>query len=728
MRARPPGHEETSSVGREILICLTLFVGSVALYWQVTAYGYVNFDDPEYVANNVFVKQGISKETIAWAFQTTTTANWHPLTWISYFLDAHFFGSTPGVHHLINLLFHATNVVLLFIIFRRMTAETWPSAIISALFALHPLHVESVVWISERKDVLSTLFWMLTIWCYAGYSTHKDIKRYLAALIFFSLGLMAKPMLVTLPCILLLLDYWPLHRLSFFPEKTDPTKTSLSSIFLLIREKIPFFAITIASSVVTFMVQKSAGAVKSLDFIPLSLRLANALNSYIGYLKKIIWPYPLAVFYPYPSYYPWWKTIGSLLLLIAISYVAFYNMKRHPYLLVGWLWYVGSLIPVIGIIQVGSQAMADRYTYVPAIGIFLAFVWAGNELFQKWHVNKAAVVTATLLVFAALSAVTWVQKTYWKDSITLFRHAIAVTTDNYLAHSNLASTYAQSREFDKAIWHYLEALRAKPDYAMAHNNLGLALDHKGLHADAVQQYSEALRLKPDYAEAYNNLGSALAKQGNWNEAIKNYRKAIELRPHYAEAHNNLATVLVRQGRMAEAIFHYYKAVDSDPYFETAIIQLALALFQQGRIDEAVLSLENGLKRLPNSADLNTQLGMLHQVTGDLDGAIAFYRKAISLQPDHGAALDNLAAALSHKKEFEKALIISKKLVNLFPDRPETYYNVACMYAQQQKIEESIEWLGKAIERGYRNWEKIMQDPDLENIRDTEGYQVLIRNR
>jgi tetratricopeptide (TPR) repeat protein len=700
----------------------------MALYWQVTAYDYINFDDPEYVANNVVVKQGLSKETITWAFKTTKTANWHPLTWISYLLDVHFLGSTPGVHHLINLLFHATNAVLLFIVFRRMTAGVWPSAIISALFAIHPLHVESVVWISERKDVLSTMFWILTMWCYTGYTTHKDIKRYLAALVLFSLGLMAKPMLVTLPCILLLLDYWPLDRLRLFGEKTDRNKTSLSSMLPLIWEKIPFFVITTASSIVTFMAQKSEGAVKSLDLIAFNLRLANALNSYIGYFKKIIWPYPLAVFYPYPAYYPWWKTIGSLLLLIAMFYLAFRNMKRHPYLLVGWLWYVGSLVPVIGILQVGSQAMADRYTYVPAIGIFIIFVWGANELLRRWRIHKAGILTGTLLLFAALIAATWVQTTHWKDSMTLFRHAIAVTHDNYLAHSNLAGTYAQKRQFDKAIGHYAEALRAKPDDTMAHNNLGLALAHKGRYADAVQHYSEALRLNPNYAEAHNNLGIALAKQGSWNEAIKHYRKAIELRPRYAEAHNNLATVLVKEGRMDEAISHYSEAVDSDPYLETAIILLALSLAQQGQVDEAVLTLEKGLKRIPNSADLNNHLGMLHHVSGNLDTAVIFYRKAISLQSDHGEALNNLAAALVQKKEYEEALIICKKLVNQHPDRPETYYNVASVYALQRQIEKSVEWLRKAIERGYSNWEMIKTDQDLENIRHTKGYQALIRNR
>lgn len=728
MRVRPPMQKVISSVRRDLLICLTLFITTIALYWQVTAYDYINFDDPEYVANNLVVKQGISKETINWAFKTTKTANWHPLTWISYLLDVHFFGSTPGVHHLINVLLHATNAVLLFIVFRRMTAGVWPSAIVAALFAIHPLHVESVVWISERKDVLSTLFWILAMWCYAGYSIHKDIKRYLAALVLFALGLMAKPMLVTLPCILLLLDYWPLDRLRLFREKIDRNKIPLSSIFPLIWEKIPFLVITTASSIVTFIAQKSEGAVKSLDFIPLSLRLANALNSYISYLKKIIWPYPLAVFYPYPSAFPWWKIVGSLLLLMAMFYLAFRNMKRHPYLLVGWLWYVGSLVPVIGIVQVGSQAMADRYTYVPAIGIFVMFVWGANELLRRWGLHKTGILTGTLLLFAALIAATWVQTTHWKDSLTLFRHAIAVTTDNYLVHSNLASTYAQNRQFDKAIWHYSEALRAKPGYAMAHNNLGLALVHKGRYTEAFAHYSEALRLNPDYAEALNNLGSALAQQGSLNEAIKHFRKAIRLRPHYAEAHTNLATVLVKEGKMDEAISHYSEAVDSDPYFETALINLALALSQQGRIDEAVLALEKGLKRFPTSADLNNHLGMLQQVSGNLDTAIIFYRKAISLQSDHGEALNNLAEAFLRKKEYEHALTISKKLVNLHPDRPVTYYNVACVYAQQGQIEESIEWLRKAIERGYNNWEMIKTDQDLENIRHTKGYQALIRNR
>ena len=567
---------------RDFLIGLLLFGGTLALYWPSASYDYINIDDPDYAAHNFILKQGFSKEAIAWAFTTTKTANWHPVTWISYLADVQFLGSSARIHHVVNLLFHALNAVLLNIVFRRMTNAAGLSLIVALLFAVHPLNIESVVWISERKNVLSTLFWLLVMGCYTRYTKTKDTKAYLGALIFFAIGLMAKPMLVTLPCALLLLDFWPLGRLFPGPNYLDHKTKALKNLGALLWEKIPFFILTIASSIVTFWAQQIEGAVKSLEIFPFTLRLANALVSYSLYLKKIVGPHALAIFYPYPSNYHGWQVSGAIILLAALSYLALRTRKRHPYVLFGWLWYIGTLVPVIGIVQVGSQAMADRYAYIPAIGIVTLIVWGAHALIRQRGINPIAAATAAGLAIAALATVTWNQMPYWQNSQTLLHRAIAVTKDNHFAHNNLGSDYAQKGQFEKAARHYREALRAKQDYWTAQNNLGLAMDKMGRLTDALEHYAKALQMNPENDEVHNNIGSTMAKMGRWDEAQKHYRQAVQINPRNAAAHSNLATALAKQGHMQKAIAHYVTAVQVDPYLETAIVQLALVYLHQGR--------------------------------------------------------------------------------------------------------------------------------------------------
>ena len=527
----------------DILICLFLVIITLSSYWQVRDFAFNNYDDEAYVTKNQHVRRGLTFEGIIWAFSASHSANWHPLTWLSHMLDVQLYRMNPGQHHMTNLLFHLMNTLLLFLVFRRMTGHVWRSGFVAILFALHPLHVESVAWVAERKDVLCAFFWMLTVWSYIRYVERPGVYRYLVILLFFILGLMSKPMIVTLPFVLLLLDYWPLGRLRY-PKSIDSIPIySNPSIFHLVWEKIPLFILSTASSVVTLLVQQSGGTLGSLGVYSLSVRIANALASYVSYLVKMMWPFHLAILYPHPGMLPFWKVAGASLLLVSISLMALWVMRPHPWFIVGWLWYMGTLVPVIGIVQVGFQGMADRYTYVPLIGIFIIIVWGVSELVAGWRYKKIVFGTiggASLLI---LMATTWVQAGYWKNSITLFERALEVTSNNYVAYNNLGNALAARGKMFEAIGYYSEALRINPDFKEAHNNLGIAFAMLGRIDEAIGHSLEALRINPDFEEAHNNLGIALINKGKIEEAIFHFREALRIRPDYAHANQNLKNAL-----------------------------------------------------------------------------------------------------------------------------------------------------------------------------------------
>jgi Flp pilus assembly protein TadD len=609
-----------------LLLCLLLVAAVLAVYWQVWSYDFINLDDPLYVTNNRNVQAGLSRESVVWAFTTTHAANWHPLTWLSHMLDCQLYGLNPKGHHLANVFFHLLNTLLLFLVLQRMTGTLWRSGLVAALFALHPLHVESVAWVAERKDVLSTFFWMLTIWAYSRYVDRPKLARYLLTLLAFTLGLMAKPMLVTLPFVLLLLDYWPLERIQGGQLHTaasaeTPLSSRLSKLSLqalrLIWEKVPFFVLAAASSVVTFLAQKSGEAIGSFDLFPLKIRLANALVSYIRYIGKMIWPQKLAVFYPHPDHIlSMWQIVGAGLLLATVSLLVTKAGRRYPYLTVGWLWYLGTLVPVIGLVQVGAQAMADRYTYVPLIGLFIIIAWGGGDVVAKWRYRRIVLTVAIGTLILAVMTCTASQVKHWRNSITLFEHALEVTTDNYVAHNNLGNEMTVQGEFDEAIAHYLEALRIKPHYAGAHNNLAVVLARQGRFDQAILHYSEALRLKADSAETHNNLGVALVQLGKIDAAIAHYIRALELQPNYAEAHNNMGNALAEQGNLDDAVFHFYRALELSSGYPKAHNNLGVALARQGKFDEA----------------------------------ISHFNEALRLQPDYTQARVNLEIAMQEKRE------------------------------------------------------------------------------
>ena len=660
--------KNSHTVRPEIWVYLFLVIATLAVYWQVRNYPFINYDSRKYVAENHYVKAGLTVKSMAWSFTAVHASNWHPLTWLSHMLDCQLYGMNPGRHHLTNVLIHILNTLLLFLVLKRMTGALWRSGWVAALFALHPLHVESVVWVAERKDVLSTFFWMLALWSYARYVERSDFYRYLIVLLFFSFGLMAKPMLVTLPFVLLLLDYWPLRRFQLgLPGDRNISQRRFN--FDLIREKIPLFLLSAASSIVTYMVQKSGGAVNFLDAIPFKSRISNAVVSYVGYIGKMLWPHNLAVFYPYPKSIPLWKVMGAGLLLVIISVVFFRIKRTKPYFAVGWLWYIGTLVPVIGLVQVGMQGMADRYTYVPLIGLFIIIAWGVPDIVSKWRYKRIGLAATIAITLAILIITTRLQVRYWSNSTVLFEHALDVTVDNSVAHVNLGEALAEQGKTDAAVRHYFDALRIKPDLVTPHLNLGVALRKKGKLNEAVDHFSMALQMKPDCAEAHYELGDTLIRKGDFTGAIEHYLEAIRIKPDYVKAYNNLGVILVRQNKNKAAIHHFSKAIQIDPNYADVYYNLGKVFASQGRINEAILK----------------------------------YRKALHFRPQMTAALYNLTWILAcHEDEKyrngQEAVRLAEKLCRIAQYKQPLALDVlAAAYAETGKFDEAVTTAKKALE-------------------------------
>ncbi len=624
----------------KILIPLVLTLVTLAVFWQVRDHDFINLDDEQYVTQNPHVRGGLTAGGLAWAFTTIHASNWHPLTWLSHMLDSQLFGMDPAGHHLVNLLFHVANTLLLFLVLNRMTQALWQSAAVAFLFVLHPLHVESVAMVAERKDVLSTFFLLLTLWAYFVYTRRPGFARMIPVVAFFALGLLSKPMLVTLPFVLLLLDYWPLGRTAA-PERTIPRPLPTPGVessgkkkkqkikqtgesppappvrekpsaaaavpWALVAEKIPLFALAILSSIMTFHAQQKGGAMSSLDDIPLLKRLGNALISYASYIVKTVFPQGLAVFYPYPASLPAWQVLGSAVLIGAITFFAVRFRKRFPYALVGWLWYLGTVGPVIGIVQVGMQSMADRYTYVPHIGLFIAVVWGVGELAGRQPQGRKILAALTGIVFAGLTVITWNQITYWRSSITLFEHALSVTEQNSLAHLNLGVALARAGKGSEAAEHYREVLRINPNSSGGHFNLANYYFSTGRQDEALRHYREAVRINPRYANAYNNLGLLMVSERRAEEAIPYYRSAIELDPSNAGIRYNYGIALAAAGRLPEAIEQFKSALEGRPDYPEAHNYLGMALLMQGNREEAIRHFRQALWLKPDFAPARRNL-------------------------------------------------------------------------------------------------------------------------
>ena len=631
-----------------ILISFLLVIATACIYWQVLDHNFVNYDDNEYVTENLHIQKGLTLDSIAWAFTSSHSNNWHPLTWISHMMDYQFYTLNPKGHHLTSVLFHLSNTLLLFIILARMTGALWRSAFVAALFALHPLHVESVAWVAERKDVLSTFFMMLTIWAYLRYIEKKGTKNYLLVLLFFALGLMSKPMLVTLPFVLLLLDFWPLGRLG--PEAggvNAPTVKSYkkATTIQLIWEKTPFLALAMISSIITFLVQKSSGAVKSFEVYSLKVRIINAFVSYIEYVEKMLWPDGLAVLYPHPGdALPLWKGIAAAFVLSLISILVLQKARRFPYIAAGWFWYLVTLIPVIGIVQVGSQAMADRYTYITLIGLFFIIAWGIPDILSKWNYSKKVLPILAVAAITLLMALTWKQASHWQNSITLFSHTLDTTENNYLAHNNMGTALAREGNTDDAINHFETALSIMPTHANAHNNLGNALMDKGEIQEAFIHYRAALDADPGNAKAHNNIGAALTKTGNTTDAIIHYNKATKIDPDYTDAYFNLGNTLLSTGKLEEAISQYKTVIRINPGHTKAHYNLGTYLYKKGRLREAITHFRSALRTDPNSAMVHYNLGFSLFKLKQFEEAALHFSDALMIKPDFTDARNNLAIA------------------------------------------------------------------------------------
>lgn len=602
---------------------------------------FVGYDDTDYVTTNFRVQRGLSWDNIGWAFTTSEAANWHPFTWLSHLLDVQLFGLNPAGHHLTSILIHAASALLLFQLLRTLTGTLGRSFIAAALFALHPLRVESVAWIAERKDVLSVLFGLMTTYAYVrgvGAQTPLRRRQYLAlALLSFACGLMSKPMLVTLPFTLLLLDCWPLRRWD---------RANLKG---LLREKIPFFILAGLSSVITFSVQREAGAVDAA--MTASYRLSNALISVARYLAKLFWPDHLAFFYPHPPNYQWpgWQIGAAIVLLGAISAAAIKLRRGQPGLLFGWCWFLGTLVPVIGLVQVGQQAMADRYTYLPSLGIILATVWGIGALAQSRPAGRRATGVAAALAIGTCFVLTQQQTRVWRNTESLCRHAIAVTSDNYLAHDMLGAVLDKQDRPEEALREATEALRIKPNYADGHNNLAVMLQRQGKLAEAIRHYEAAFKLRTRYPEAHFNLGVALEATGRWDDAADQYSQAIALKPQYADAHYNLGVVLGRQGKIEVAAEEFLRAIQINPHHQEAHNNLGVALDRLGHPEQAIRHYAEAVRLQPDFARAHFNLGVALEKTGKPTEAEAEFEEALRLNPDYAEARTNLALLRATRK-------------------------------------------------------------------------------
>lgn len=631
-------------MSRPRVIVLLLTLVTLLAYLPVTHDDFLNYDDSDYVTQNQVVQNGLTWAGIKWAFTTWHASNWHPITWLSHMADCELFRQNPGGHHLVNVLFHTANAVLLFILLLRLTGALWPCAFVAALFAWHPLHVESVAWISERKDVLSTFFALLALLSYATYAQENSRRHYWFSLIFFALGLMSKPMLVTLPFVMLLLDYWPLQRIPKI------------SIRHLVFEKQPFFLLAAISCGITFLAQRNE-AVASLAKVSALLRFENAITAYAGYLLKTIWPANLSVFYPLPKQIAWPVVAISTAFLIFVSAVVWRERKRNSWLLVGWLWFLGTLVPVIGLMQVGDQAMADRYTYFPLIGIFVAVAFYANEWSRRFHSLRIAFVIAAVSILAGCLALTENQLRYWHDSETLFRHALAVSEDNALAHLNLGAALQNQNKPAEALAQYQQVLQLDPGRHEAYSDIGKILDEQGKPQAALDYCRAAVQLDPNSSPSHNNLGLVLMELGDFKEAMSQFSEAARLDASYAPPRFQMGRIFLKLGRDAEAMPYFQEALKIEPDNYPMLIYVARVLAadenQQVRNGKEALALANKANQLaasPQSVGLDT-LAMALAEAGRFDEAVQMEIQAINLAAAAGQKDD--AALMQERLQLYK---------------------------------------------------------------------------
>jgi tetratricopeptide (TPR) repeat protein len=651
--------------GRErviiIVLCLLLIAGVAAVYAQTAGFGLVAYDDPFYVTINPQVLGGLTWDGVKWAFTTMHAGNWFPLVWLSLMLDRTL-GAAAGGFHLVNVTFHIANTILLFWVLKRYTKAVWASFFVTALFALHPLHVESVAWVTERKDVLSTLFWLLTMLAYLRYVEIPTTKRYVIICVVFSLGLMSKSMLVTLPFVLLLMDYWPLERTG--RQRTEDGRQKASLKWLII-EKIPMVVLSAAACIMTVIAQKSGGAVAKISTVPFNQRVGNALVAYCQYLIKMFWPVDLAVFYPHPiKSLAVWKVVASLAALVVITIVVIL-LRRRRYLLVGWFWYLGTLVPVIGLVQVGGQALADRYTYVPLTGIFIMLAWAAGDFAAQKRFGQVLAGVAGAAIIVALAAMAFVQVSYWRDTMSLFTHCATVTPDNVIVRKYMGIAFAEKGDPESAAREFEASLKFEPGDIRTLYNIAGMRTRQGRIDEAVEYYNRVLKLKPGDVGTYIAIASMRAARGEFERAIDSYREGLKYNPNDAEIRSDLGLLLLQLNRLDEGITELEHSVkikaDSAAY-----CNLGLAWAQKGRLDRAMECYAKSIQLNPNNANARYNLGSAYFAQNMPEKAIVEYRAAIRAMPDLVRAYDMLAIVLIQTGKIGEATATYEQALKIDP--------------------------------------------------------------
>ena len=753
------------------MIALGLIVITTTAYVGVGNHDFINFDDDIYITDNQAIRQGWTLKGVQWAFGFNQSGYWHPLTWISHMTDCEFYGLNPAGHHWTNLVIHLANTVLLFWVLVRMTGSVYRSALVAGLFALHPLNVDSVAWVSERKNLLSTFFWILCLVFYHRYTRHPKPFRYLLTLIVYTLGLMAKPMLVTLPYVFLLLDFWPLDRLKIGKSHKPASRLSngltvhhqpVSAIHLVI-EKLPFIGISFASIWLSVSSLHHIHNMHTGDTVSVGLRISNAIVSYASYIGKMIWPVDLAIYYPYPTSIPLWQVAAAAALLAVVTGLCLYGLNRMPYLTVGWLWYLGSLVPVIGLVQGGLwPQMADRWAYVPLIGLFVMIAWSLPAGLKNIPLTRPAIALALIALIASLFGLTRSQLQHWRNSRTLFAHALNVTSSNPVAHNNLGNALLSEGRVQEAMIQLRAALKIDSNHSGAHNNLGYALMELGRTAEAIDHFHKSIKLNPFNAQTRNNLAVALHAQGRWDDAIRQLQAALSIKPGYADAYSNLGAAYRQKGEIKKAAKSYLRAIQVNPHFPQAYHNLGLLLWQEGQLDPAIdyfrqalnkdpefiaardnlktalaardtyrnvlYQLQEELDQSPDDAGLYLKLGDFYKRHGKLNKALAQYQQALRIRPNHYHAQYQSAVIYAMQGNYNKALDLLKRLVTVQPDHIEIYYYIAGIYSRKNDVNNSINWLKKAIARGYNNWERIKRDRNFDNISGTSDFKRLLEMR
>ena len=629
---------------KNLIVSLVLTLVTLSIYAQVVGFDFINIDDDLYITENSFVSRGINFNNFKWALTAFHASNWHPLTWMSHQLDSSFFGLSAGGHHAVNVIFHIVNSILLFFVVKKLTGAFWKCAIVAALFAVHPAHVESVAWVAERKDVLSTLLWLGTTWFYISYAKNtKETNFYWLALGLFALGLAAKPMLVTLPFTLLLLDYWALERFD---------KWNFQNLLPLIKEKIPFFILTVASVVLTILAQGASGAIQSTETISITDRLQNAVLAYAKYVVMLVYPANLGIWYPFDGHFNAVQIITSLVLLIAITAFCVWEIQKRKYLFVGWFWFLGTLVPVIGILQVGRQALADRYTYIPYIGLTIAAVWLFAEIFERFNLNSKVVAAICGICLVALSILSFRQVSYWRNSETLFVRTLAVTNKNYFIENNYCNYLEKKNRLDEAAAQCQAAISNDPTLAVAYNNYGTVLMKQSKPAEAKLNFEKTLELDPNYMFAHANVVALEINQGNLEAAWQNLSKAIAADKNnffdssrLVEAYSSIAVAAMRQKRHAAAEEFFKKALEITPNNLDFRRNLALALHLQGKSADGIKTLEDVIRQNPNFPEAYNTLGLIYAEQNRRQEAIAQFQKALQINPNFAPARSNLKKAM-----------------------------------------------------------------------------------